>query len=282
MQPEIELKICLIPSNIPHLQNWLTTLEPLKTEQMVLTNIYYDTPERFFQQHKMGLRVRGKNAHYELTLKTEGQIIGGLHIRPEYNLPLETSQPTFKRLVSTHNLQIEHSEEIEQRLTPEFSTDFKRTTWLIQHKESEIEIALDQGEIKTVEKQEELCEMEFELKQGSLADLLSLLHEMPKRDGMWLGSMSKAERGYLLAEPALFTKKVAKLTACKLTELDDRTQFQLEQQFDDAMRYDPSNLSLIIAYNQLTQNRAAQTDLKSYLISAAYLSQNIEKLKMLL
>lgn len=282
MQPEIELKICLIPSNIPHLQNWLTTLEPLKTEQMALTNIYYDTPERFFQQHKMGLRVRGKNAHYELTLKTEGQIIGGLHVRPEYNLPLETSQPAFKRLVSTHNLQIEHSEEIEQRLTPEFSTDFKRTTWLIQHKESEIEIALDQGEIKTVEKQKELCEMEFELKQGSLADLLSLLHEMPKRDGMWLGSMSKAERGYLLAEPALFTKKVAKLTACKLTELDDRTLFQLEQQFDDAMRYDPSNLSLIIAYNQLTQNRAAQTDLKSYLISAVYLSQNIEKLKMLL
>lgn len=282
MPPEIELKICLIPENIPHLQIWLDKLQPFQTEQMMLSNTYYDTPERFFQQHKMGLRVRGKNAHYELTLKTEGQIISGLHVRPEYNLALDTPTPALKRLVSEHNLQIEQLNEIEQHLKKQFSIDFNRTTWLLKYQQSVIEIALDHGKIKAADRQEPICEMEFELKEGSLTDLLALLNEMPTRDGMWLESMSKAERGYMLAEPALFAKKVAKLTACSLTMLSDKTHFHLEQQFGDAIRREPSNLSLIIAYNQLTQNRAAKVDLATYLVSAQYLKQNIEKLKILL
>lgn len=282
MEKEIELKICLAPQALPHCLAWLNQLNSHSREQMQLANTYYDTPSHFFQQQKMGLRVRSKNDQHELTLKTQGEIVGGLHIRPEYNLPLESPKPELKRLVLAHNLQIEAVETLEQQLHAEFSTDFNRQTWLVRHGESVIEIALDQGSIKAKNREEAICEMEFELKEGQISDLLKMLEEMPKCDGMWFSALSKAERGYLLAEPPLFAKKVAKLTACTLTNLDEKAQFQLEQAFDDAIRHDPLNMTLIIAYNQLTNNRAERHVLKTHLVSAAYLAQNIAKLKMLL
>lgn len=36
----------------------------------------------------MGLRIRQEDQELTLTLKTNGKVVGGLHSRPEYNLPL--------------------------------------------------------------------------------------------------------------------------------------------------------------------------------------------------
>ncbi len=37
----------------------------------------------------MGLRIRGDQGRYEMTLKIAGRVVGGLHQRPEYNIPLD-------------------------------------------------------------------------------------------------------------------------------------------------------------------------------------------------
>ena len=58
-----------------------------------LTNCYFDTADQALRQLDFGLRIRRDGDHIEQTIKTAGVIIGGLHQRPEYNLPLEGKHP---------------------------------------------------------------------------------------------------------------------------------------------------------------------------------------------
>ena len=60
---------------------------------MQLLNIYYETPDNWLRGHDMGLRIRGENGRYEMTMKVAGRVTGGLHQRPEYNVAL--SAPTL-------------------------------------------------------------------------------------------------------------------------------------------------------------------------------------------
>lgn len=272
MQNEIELKIMLREENIPLVQDWLNQQSVLEKAEMLLGNTYFDTPEQFFAQHQMGLRVRSQNGKHELTLKMKGEIIGGLHSRPEYNLPLPDATPDFKRLVSTYNLQIDHAELIAEQLQATFSTDFARQIWLIKSNETEIEVALDRGRIKNPFGEEAICELEFELKRGDTAQLFALLEMMPKQDGMWLSSLSKAQRGYLVGRTDKIAKEIEKLTACTEVELEARQYYQREQQLADLLRLFPENPALLAAFARFNPNAVE-------LCSAAYLRENLTRLK---
>ncbi|QIM63371.1 adenylate cyclase [Pasteurellaceae bacterium Orientalotternb1] len=274
MENEIELKIMLLPENITLLTDWFNQQTILHSETNNLDNTYYDSDDRYFAKNKMGLRVRTKNNKHEITLKMKGDIVGGLHIRPEYNLALDTHQPDFKRLVSHYNLQFEDNSILDKPLLPTFSTDFTRTQWLIRFQQSEIEIALDQGLIKNSQGEEAICEIEFELKSGNLSDLIDLLLEMPKKDGMWLSSLSKAQRGYLVGNKEKIAKEMAKLTACK-AEFTDIEKYQLTQQVADFIRLTQDS-SLIDYYQHLTQTTLENID---YLTTRHYLEQNILLIK---
>ncbi|MBN0031116.1 CYTH domain-containing protein, partial [Pseudomonas aeruginosa] len=69
-----------------------------------------------------------------------------------------------------------------------------------QEGKSEIEIALDRGEVKAGEHQEPICELELELLAGETADLLRLAHRLLESGVLRQGSLSKAARGYHLAQ----------------------------------------------------------------------------------
>lgn len=277
MQNEIELKIMLHRENIPFVQTWLETLTHIEQQTTELGNTYFDTPDLFFAQQKMGLRVRSENGRHELTLKMKGEIVGGLHIRPEYNLALPDATLDFKRLVSTYNLQIDQAEKLEQALIPTFSTDFLRQTWLVQFGNAEIEIALDQGTVKNQFGEEQICELEFELKQGNMADLFAFLDAMPKTDGMWLSSLSKAQRGYLVGRPEKIAKEIEKMTACQAEHLSAQDQYQLEQQVADFFRLTPENRSLIKQAERCFHQ--PPHTLFNFLHSAHYLEYNLAQLR---
>nr|WP_254624832.1 CYTH domain-containing protein [Dickeya solani] len=38
-----------------------------------LANIYYETADAYLRQHGIGLRIRGENGRYEMTVKTAGK-----------------------------------------------------------------------------------------------------------------------------------------------------------------------------------------------------------------
>lgn len=273
MENEIELKIMLDEQNIAPVSEWLVKQHILDERETTLGNTYFDTPEQYFAQNQMGFRVRVKNHRYEMTLKTKGEIVGGLHIRPEYNLPLENEKPDFKRLVSHFNLQIEGSDQIAEALIPTFSTDFIRHQWLIEINQSQIEVVLDQGEVKNPFGSEKICELEFELKIGTLADIFQLIEQMPKLDGMWLSSLSKAQRGYIVGRPERFKQEI-------LQALQKEKNYTLEQQLADYLRLYPDEEIYQIFVSEFSEFKQYKVvELQEYLKMRNYLDKNISILK---
>ncbi|MCT8577760.1 CYTH domain-containing protein [Glaesserella parasuis] len=274
MENEIELKIMLLPENIPVLKQWINAQPILEQGKELLGNTYYDSPALFFANNKMGLRVRHQNQQYELTLKMKGEIVGGLHIRPEYNLALPDAKPDFKRLVFHFNLPFPQADLLDSQLQPTFSTDFVREKWLITTPTAQIEIALDQGKVKNPFGEEAICEVEFELKQGMLADLIAFLVTLPKQDGMWFSSLSKAQRGYLVGQPEQIAKEIDKLTACDIAQLSEKARYQLEQQLVDFWRLTQSP-KLAEKLATLYPQQAME-----YFTGREYFKRNLEKLNV--
>lgn len=273
MENEIELKIMLDEQNITTVSEWLAKQHILDEREITLGNTYFDTPEQYFALNQMGFRVRVKNHRYEMTLKTKGEIVGGLHIRPEYNLPLENEKPDFKRLISHFNLQIEQAEQISANLQPTFSTDFLRHQWLIEINQSQIEVVLDQGEVKNPFGSEKICELEFELKIGTLADIFQLIEQMPKLNGMWLSSLSKAQRGYIVGRPERFKQEI-------LQALQKEKNYTQEQQLADYLRLYPDEEIYQIFVSEFSEFKQYKVlELQEYLKMRNYLDKNISILK---
>lgn len=275
-QAEIELKIMLEQQNVALVENYLNQTSPfpvLAHQTELLGNTYYDTPEQFFATQKMGLRVRSVNQQYEITLKTQGEIVVGLHIRPEYNLALPDSRPDFQALVEKYQLPFENLEQIAESLQPIFSTDFTRKTWLLQVGQSELEVALDQGIIKNHFGKEPICELEFEIKQGNLSDLFTLVEVMPKADGMWLSNLSKAQRGYLLGQAVKFEQKIA-------TAMVGENSEKLAQLLADFIRIGNEKSEVLARFNQCTQQQCSNwQQARAFVKSQAYLEDNLKALK---
>lgn len=93
MAQEIELKFIVNHDAVDALRDHLQTLGGEHHAPSQLQNIYYETPDKWLRGHDMGLRIRGENGRYEMTMKIAGRVTGGLHQRPEYNVAL--SEPTL-------------------------------------------------------------------------------------------------------------------------------------------------------------------------------------------
>ncbi|MGK2889902.1 MAG: inorganic triphosphatase [Candidatus Malihini olakiniferum] len=96
---------------------WQTAYSHSKhLEGLLLSNTYYETTDNTLRQHGMWLRVRGENGQHEMTLKTTGTVIGGLHQHPEYNVPLADSNLDIRLLRADVWLQRVNVEALAQAL----------------------------------------------------------------------------------------------------------------------------------------------------------------------
>ncbi|WP_342323530.1 inorganic triphosphatase [Kosakonia sp. BYX6] len=200
MAQEIELKFIVKNDSVETLRQHLHTLTEEHIASSQLLNIYYETPDNWLRSHDMGLRIRGFNGQYEMTMKIAGRVIGGLHQRPEYNIPLENPELDLSRFPNEVWPEGVLAADLQSRARPLFSTDFYREKWLITVGDSRIEIALDLGEVKAGEFVEPICELELELLSGDPADILKLARQLLTLSGLRQGSLSKAARGYHLAQ----------------------------------------------------------------------------------
>ena len=126
MSNEIEIKLAVSDQAFNELEEHLKNFTCLAHKKQFLSNTYYDYPDHFLAKRKMGLRIRQEDQKLTLTLKTNGEVVGGLHSRPEYNLPLtEKETPTNAQLRELYSVEQLPS----STLQPIFSTDFNRTFW---------------------------------------------------------------------------------------------------------------------------------------------------------
>lgn len=200
MTIEIELKFIATPQAAEKLAEKLAAWPHQHFAARELTNIYYETDDNQLRRWDMGLRIRGVDQRYEMTLKAAGKTVGGLHQRPEYNVDLTEPQLDIARLPAEIWPQGTDIAALQSRLQPLFSTHFQREAWLVQFGDSEIEVAFDRGEVAAGEFSEPLYEVELELKSGQRDDMLKFAEALVTMGGLRLGSLSKAARGYQLAQ----------------------------------------------------------------------------------
>ena len=202
MSNEVEIKLAVSDKAFNELEEHLKNFTCLVHKKQFLSNTYYDYPDHFLAKQKMGLRIRQEDQKLTLTLKTNGEVVGGLHSRPEYNLSLtEKETPTNAQLRELYSFEQLPS----STLQPIFSTDFNRTFWLVEFQQSKIEVAFDQGKIISGESEQPICEIEFELKSGNVQDLFDFVETLPFERDIYFSSASKAKRGYLLGSKQFLT-----------------------------------------------------------------------------
>ncbi|MGN5139105.1 CYTH domain-containing protein [Aeromonas sp. 164P] len=199
MQTEIEIKFFVASDIQPELSNLLNSLEIKESSQQQLGNVYFDTPTLALRQLEMGLRIRRCDAFAEQTIKCRGQVVGGLHARPEYNAPVSGDLPTLSAFPDAIWPTLTERDHIQQQLVAQFRTDFLRRHWLIAFEGAEIELAWDQGEIVGSQGRTTINELELELKSGDTKALFALAQRLARLGGVRLGAQSKAQRGYRLA-----------------------------------------------------------------------------------
>lgn len=200
MAQEIELKFIVQQKAVEALRSYLHTLSERYQTPRQLLNIYYETADNLLRRCDMGLRIRGDHGCYEMTMKVAGRVIGGLHQRPEYNVALNGPRVDLARFTSEMWPEGLDPTTLADAVSPLFSTDFYREKWVVTCGESKIEIALDLGDVNAGEQREPICELEMELLSGNTVDLLNVARNLLDKQGIRLGSLSKAARGYHLAQ----------------------------------------------------------------------------------
>jgi triphosphatase len=203
---EIELKLLLDPADVAAFRR-----HPLLKRQAIakprmqrLTSIYFDTPDLLFSRHHAALRVRRVNRTWIQTLKGGGQAVAGLHRRQEWESRIEAAHPDLavlrdltghgagwaKKLVASTR---------PDQLVPVFTTTFRRSVWLLRVTQgTEVELALDQGEVQHGAARDPICEIELELKSGDPGELFDFALQLQRAVPLRLCNLSKAERGYAL------------------------------------------------------------------------------------
>jgi len=210
MSTEVEIKFVTKPQVKSQLAVLLADYVIIEQAVKPLSNTYFDTTTSQFRQFDFGLRTRKSLNFAEQTIKTAGIVRGGLHQRPEYNLPLEGDFPTlgdFPTEIWPENTDVA---QLQTDLVDLFTTDFERTMWHIKlPNEAEVEVVFDQGMARSGEQSYPICEIELELVRGDIVDLFTLAQEITQLGNVRLGNVSKAKRGYQLA--GLYTPKIKPL-----------------------------------------------------------------------
>lgn len=220
---EIELKLSLPGANMADLAKCLALMPLLarrKASKQALHNIYYDTPDQALRQQRAVLRLRRVGSavkpQWLQTLKTGSSDTSALSRRGEWETPVAGANLDREALKHTAWTDLDPDGHLFVSLAPCFVTSFERTSWLIRKPDgTQVEMALDIGQIEAGGKHSLICELELELKAGHPSALFAIAHEIAQVVAVLPANQSKAQRGFLLAQNGLGQPQRAQIS--KLT-----------------------------------------------------------------
>ena len=174
MAVETELKLRIAPEQLARLKRHalLKSRSASRPVTRRLQNIYYDTPKLDLHSSGMALRLRHAGQQWLQTLKGGGSVQAGLHQRNEWEVPVRSAALDFS-FVGNAGQVAEWDEHLppslRKKLHPVFVTDFSRTSRMLDFQGAQIELCMDQGEVRTEQRSMPICELELELKSGTAA-----------------------------------------------------------------------------------------------------------------
>ena len=194
---EIEIKLEFDPADRAGIERH-PRLAAARPEKETLVSVYFDTEDRALWKAKMALRVRKVGPRYVQTLKgADGA--AELFDRPEWEWETAGLEPDLSLIGDTPaGTCLEGRARAE--LKPLFRTRIDRIHYLVPNGTSQIELAIDLGEIETDSRWSPVHELELELKRGKPADLFRLARHLAAEFPLRLAVKTKAERGYDLAK----------------------------------------------------------------------------------
>lgn len=200
MADEIELKLELTEAAM----RALPKATPILSRGIVfgparqLVSAYFDTPDQTLRRKGVYLRVRKSGRSYIQTVKTMPEA-GLLSVRGEWEWPVPSPAPDLD-LALESGLKPLKKRARKGDVVAVFASHIARRTALFVVDDSEIELALDRGEVRAGRRRAAIHEAELELKRGSAAPLFELARQLGRLPGVRVAVKTKAERGFELAE----------------------------------------------------------------------------------
>jgi len=201
MQQEIELKFQIPPERRAALR---AALQRGRLTTVRLRAHYFDTADGLLAGNSIALRLRHEGARWVQTLKASGG--GANHVlRLEHNAEIAAAADSMPALdLQRHAGSAAHERLCEllgdRPLQEVYRTEVQRHLRLLKSSDGAlVEVALDEGLVLAGMATHRLCEIEFELKSGPIGGLFSVAADWAARHGLWLDTVTKSERGHLLA-----------------------------------------------------------------------------------
>jgi len=208
---ESELKIALGPDDLARLRRHPALaglrVAPRRTETLV--SVYYDTPDQALAAAGTSLRLRRVGRGWVQTVKRRagGEAAGGFFSQRESERAAPGGRLVLEGADDDGALADVAKAAAGAPLSPVFETRVKRLVERLATPGGEVELALDEGEIRAGEARAPIREAEIELKAGEVGAVYGLARALFDRGPVRFSALNKAARGYRLArredEPGL-------------------------------------------------------------------------------
>lgn len=169
--------------------------EPGQEHWYAMETTYYDTPEGALSAKRYTLRRRRENDRSVCTLKTPERDGG----RQEYELDCDSIRAAIPELCKLAG-QPELAAGLVDSVVPVCGAAFNRIAKTVDLEGGSVELALDMGVLTGGPREQLLCEVEVELKEGSRELALAYARRLAKDYGLVQEKQSKFRRALALAK----------------------------------------------------------------------------------
>jgi len=188
---EVELKL-----EIDHIDRLVASdLFGEPDETIEQTSTYFDTSDNSLFAEGFTLRIRSVGDARTQTVKATGPS-AAIFARSEWETPVTGDTPVVDHTSPLINEFGERAKDVR----PKFTVVNERRIWNVTENGSNIEVALDRGSVRSVDRETPILELELELKDGKSKDLFALARKIEDIVPVRFGVLSKAERGFRLLE----------------------------------------------------------------------------------
>jgi triphosphatase len=198
---ELELKVELTARGMHSVESdhRLAQLAAGPPQTRTLRSVYFDTPDQRLRAHGLSLRVRRVGRRWVQTVKADTEVQSGLSNPIEVEGDVHGFKPELG-CIRDRAVRKQIKKALDgSALVPVFETVVHRTTRRLRAGENgELELALEEGVVRSPTRSSEIREAELELKSGPADALLTVAEALFGDEHIRLADHSKAERGYAL------------------------------------------------------------------------------------